>query len=291
MSSPYKIKTGVRIPELDGLRGLAIFMVVLSHYVPNDIWSGDSTLSAIMHSAFSLNWSGVDLFFVLSGFLIGGILMDQRETTNYFRTFYLRRICRIFPLYYLWLALCFILPGLFLFFHPQKWFEPIFAQDVSRWYSIFFAQNIYSARTEALTSSWLLVTWSLAVEEQFYLLLPLVIWLVPAKKLPKVLVPLILFAPLFRLYLYFYDFRSSASTLELLPCRADALLMGVLCAYGMRHETLRRCLENNQKRLYQAFVVLLAGAGYLAVSFRGINSFDREFWGFHGWRCCMPVCC
>jgi peptidoglycan/LPS O-acetylase OafA/YrhL len=91
-----------RIPELDGLRGFAILQVISVHYFYNP----DANLPAGLHflqRLFALGWTGVDLFFVLSGFLIGGILLDARDSPNYFKTFYIRRFFRIAPLYYFWL--------------------------------------------------------------------------------------------------------------------------------------------------------------------------------------------
>src|ERR1700680_2156545 len=82
-----------RKPELDGVRGLAILLVMLSHfcvYLP----LVPGTLSSYFIRLNILSWSGVDLFFVLSGFLIGGILIDNRDSPRYFSTFYLRRFCR-----------------------------------------------------------------------------------------------------------------------------------------------------------------------------------------------------
>src|SRR3984893_13519432 len=91
-----------RIPELDGLRGFAILLVVSIHY----FYDPGANLPKSLHylqSLFALGWTGVDLFFVLSGFLIGGILLEVRTSSNYFKTFYIRRFFRIVPLYYLWL--------------------------------------------------------------------------------------------------------------------------------------------------------------------------------------------
>ena len=93
-----------RIPELDGLRGIAILLVLLYHFVSNP-----RIEPPLFHGLFAIGWSGVDLFFVLSGFLIGGILLDVRESPNYFRTFYGRRFYRIAPLYYLWIGAYFVL--------------------------------------------------------------------------------------------------------------------------------------------------------------------------------------
>src|SRR5258707_12029830 len=88
-----------RILELDGLRGLAILLVILCHYVGNPNHAPLGFWPHRFLSAFAVGWSGVDLFFVLSGFLIGGILLDARHSANYFQVFYIRRVCRIFPLY------------------------------------------------------------------------------------------------------------------------------------------------------------------------------------------------
>jgi len=88
-----------RILELGGLRGLAIFLVVLSHYVTSVPHGRSHSLVEMIGTALGLGASGVDLFFILSGFLIGGILLDSRQSPNYYRTFYLRRFHRIFPLY------------------------------------------------------------------------------------------------------------------------------------------------------------------------------------------------
>ena len=83
-----------RIAELDGLRGLATLLVILCHYVGNPDHSPLGFLPHRFLLAFTAGWTGVDLFFVLSGFLIGGILLEARDSPNYFRTFYIRRVFR-----------------------------------------------------------------------------------------------------------------------------------------------------------------------------------------------------
>jgi peptidoglycan/LPS O-acetylase OafA/YrhL len=100
-----------RVPELDGLRGLAIFLVVLFHYASQE-GIATATATRLLQRFAILGWSGVDLFFVLSGFLIGGILMDARASAFYYRTFYARRFSGSFlstisgsPRTSLWLAL------------------------------------------------------------------------------------------------------------------------------------------------------------------------------------------
>ena len=97
-----------QLPELDGIRGLAI-LVVLLHNVGYFDEPADSLALKLLRVAFGAGWTGVQLFFVLSGFLITGILLDTKRDAHYFRSFYLRRILRIFTLYYLTLAVAFVL--------------------------------------------------------------------------------------------------------------------------------------------------------------------------------------
>src|SRR6185437_14320584 len=157
-----------RIPELDGIRGVAILMVVSFHYflIPENGTHWAKAANAVL----SFGWSGVDLFFVLSGFLLGGILIDNFQSPNYFRTFYTRRICRIFPLYYLWLALFFLLPFVF----PPGFLDCTSSGMfyLKKWGYLCFGQNFYRTGLDGYDALWMGVTWSLAVEEQFYLLVP-----------------------------------------------------------------------------------------------------------------------
>ena len=94
-----------RLTELDGLRGLAIFLVVFFHYLIGSFRMPVKPWQTQALALFGLTWTGVDLFFVLSGFLIGGILYDAKDSASYFKTFYLRRIHRIFPIYFILFAL------------------------------------------------------------------------------------------------------------------------------------------------------------------------------------------
>src|ERR1700733_3299047 len=98
-----------RILELDGLRGMAIVMVIVFHYVAIVEAPARHRIVPHVQRLLEIGWSGVDLFFVLSGFLIGGILLDAKWSNSYFKTFYGRRIYRIFPIYYLWIAAYFLL--------------------------------------------------------------------------------------------------------------------------------------------------------------------------------------
>src|SRR5581483_8312292 len=92
-----------RIPELDGLRGIAILMVLLFHF--SDIFGNVHGPFRGLRTIFIPGWTGVDLFFVLSGFLISGVLLNAKESRHYFKDFYIKRVLRIFPVYYAALAL------------------------------------------------------------------------------------------------------------------------------------------------------------------------------------------
>ena len=93
------------IPALDGLRGIAILLVMLHHFT---YYRPTEGIDGLIGDVLFFGWTGVDLFFVLSGFLISGILLDARGSERYFTTFYARRILRIFPLYYLVLFIAFV---------------------------------------------------------------------------------------------------------------------------------------------------------------------------------------
>src|SRR5271163_530813 len=97
------IESTRRIPQLDGIRGTAILLVIIWHFVVVPVTQAphQGEIGRIVAHIGLLTWSGVDLFFVLSGFLIGGILIDARDSPNYFSTFYVRRVFRILPIYLL----------------------------------------------------------------------------------------------------------------------------------------------------------------------------------------------
>src|ERR1700722_2656677 len=138
MDLPAKTQSSSRILELDGIRGLAIALVLFHHYIHDSITFGVSRFDDFIKHTFSLGATGVDLFFVLSGFLIGGILMDHRKSENYFKSFYIRRVCRILPVYYS-ILLAYIFACHILSAHQaQPWFRWLFVSDVSLWTYVTF---------------------------------------------------------------------------------------------------------------------------------------------------------
>lgn len=245
------------------MRGLAILLVVIWHYVVFPLQGVFGSSMPLVLRGLRLTGSGVDLFFVLSGFLIGGLLLDHRESPNYFQAFYIRRSCRIVPLYFVWLGLFYLLvkAGPALVASPVL--GRIFEQPFPLWSYVTFTQNLLMARAESLGPEWLGITWSLAVEEQFYLLLPLMVRFIAPRRLPFAFAVLVLAAPVHRAIA---DSRGAFGALVLMPCRADALLLGVLCAYLLRREGGRRLVAKSRWALYgivlSTSLACLAALGY-----------------------------
>jgi len=211
-----------RIPALDGLRGIAILLVLLWHAGFNDPFPG------FWSSVFAfgrLTWSGVDLFFVLSGFLIGGILLDARDSTRYFRTFYVRRAFRILPLYG-------VITGLYIFrrlLSPSVIVIPLISYPT-------FTQNFWMAYFATWGGAGMAATWSLAVEEQFYLTIPLLVRKLTNARLVWVLAFVVVGAPILRTLTLINFEHGRFADYVLMPCRADALCLGVLAAVLVRHQ-------------------------------------------------------
>lgn len=221
---------------------MAILLVVLCHYVGN---SNHTSLNIWIDRVlwmFSAGWSGVDLFFVLSGFLIGGILLDSRNSSRYYRTFYLRRVHRILPIYYLWLLLFVVTVGILQLFPGGRAIAaPSELRAVPK--CIFFLQNVFSGLTD-FQWRWLVVTWSLAVEEQFYLFAPFFIRLLSVRRLAQVLMAFIVVSPLARLsYAHYFP---GAWLNGSLAWRADIIAFGMLAAIAWRSPGARQFLRGKQ---------------------------------------------
>ena len=181
----------IHIPVLDGIRGLAVLLVMFAHLTVTE--SAAWPDRAINHVA-KYGWSGVDLFFVLSGFLITGILYDAKDSDRYFGNFYLRRVLRIFPLYY---AVIFFAAVVL----PRFTSNPDFHLDHHGLWYWTYLQNIGRAWFGAKSNFVVDVTWSLAIEEQYYVLWPLVVFYLSRRALLRVSLMLALFSVASRLVL------------------------------------------------------------------------------------------
>ena len=253
--------SAARIPELDGLRGTAILLVILCHYVGNADHAALGIWPHRILAAFTAGWSGVDLFFVLSGFLIGGILLEVRTSPNYFRAFYLRRVFRILPIYYLWTLLFGVVVLCGVRFFPGRLAAT--DHDLLRIpVQLFFLQNIFIGMPR-FTWTWFVVTWSLAIEEQYYLLAPPLIRFLSRRAFAAALVATILLAPLLRFLLFRYWAPGTYLCSFLMPCRADALAWGMFLALGWRDQRIRQRVAASGGLLRFVLLALLLGVAAL----------------------------
>jgi peptidoglycan/LPS O-acetylase OafA/YrhL len=224
------------ILALDGLRGIAILLVVFCHFVSNlhiaaDGWAWP--LVAIAHAG----WTGVDLFFVLSGFLITGILVDARGSSSYFKAFYARRVLRILPAYYGFLFAIFIVLPLL---HLGAGDNYMLARQHQGWYWLHLT-NIMMSLGELPGHGPYPSTlfWSLAVEEQFYFAWPAIVALCSTRTLRKVCIAGVLLCIVLRIVGGMTGV--SELTLSVLPItRGDTLFVGGLLAIEYRRGALER---------------------------------------------------
>ncbi|HWA87495.1 MAG TPA: acyltransferase [Opitutus sp.] len=259
-----------RIPALDGLRGIAILLVLTVHYFVVVPGPANSAIYPRLQQACSLGYSGVDLFFVLSGFLIGGILLDHRSSPRLLPSFYARRFFRIVPAYVLLLAsfyVCRTIPGL-----NATNYGTYFSGVVPTWSFWAFVQNVMMASKHDIGPYWLGATWSLAVEEQFYLLTPFLVQRFSPRLIGWICVVVIGASPWLRLQALDGAGNPMAAVF-LLPTRADGLLFGVLCAMLIRNPAVVAIIRRHDW-LLRATIILL-GVGFAVGSWQNYPADSR----------------
>jgi peptidoglycan/LPS O-acetylase OafA/YrhL len=222
-------------PALDGLRAIAVLMVFSQHYIGAN------------SPALSWGWTGVDFFFVLSGFLITGILYDTRLIRHRVRNFYGRRTLRIFPLYYAVLLVGLLLTPIFHWaWHPAWYLWPVYLGNYARFlYLPDFLK--YPGTLEHLRSTvythppfflYFGHFWSLCVEEQFYLLWPMVVFFVKDRvRLRNICLATCVICLILRIFCIFTVpavYLNAELLYRLTPLRADALLLGGFIALALR---------------------------------------------------------
>ncbi len=239
-------------PAFDGLRAVAILMVFLQHYLPlvfQPRW-GELPL-----------WSGVDLFFVLSGFLITGILVDSRKDPTFFRNFYGRRALRIWPLWYLLWALVLVLTQMLgLRYSAYIWTTAVFfgnwflEHGTMQWHGnpcrIYFGHAGQFVQFSSF--------WTLCVEEQYYLVWPFLLYFIRSPRwLMRICVTGVLFTVVLRCLLYRYTPDALLETRVLYwstYTRCDSILIGSFVALWLRHTELTR------QALHRIGTVLISGS-------------------------------
>ena len=243
------------VPALDGVRGVAILLVLAAHF-----GGGRKFASIIMQAVGQLmagGWVGVDLFFVLSGFLITAILLKTLNLPEYYRSFYGRRILRVFPIYYLTLIVTFIIS--LISHQPWRWYQYsffLFANNIV----VVFHDDVGYVGPGLILSAF----WSLAIEEQFYLFWPYLIRAATRSQLLLWLFLCALIGPLV-LRVIFVNLGSTNAAYNLLLSRMDALAAGGLLAFLHRRGTL----DDIRARI-PIGIMCISVAGFL-----GIGLFER----------------
>jgi len=201
-SSTKEIYEPKHVPALDGVRGLAILLVLLVHIT-------EIVRDLPIARYLSFGWIGVDLFFVLSGFLITRILLDTQSDAGYFRRFYIRRGLRIWPLYYVFLVCMLLLVHVLAkpaFSGSSAGGEHFKFALVSPVYLyLFFAQNLNPHSLFCFKDSMLSVTWSLCIEEHFYLAWPICVRIFSRRTLFRILIAILAISPFLRLAVAYFD--------------------------------------------------------------------------------------
>ncbi len=268
-----------RIPELDGLRGIAIGLVLIWHYFVIPTQAAPARWLSYARVFGCLTWSGVDLFFVLSGFLIGGILLDARSATNYFQVFYRRRFFRIVPIY---AAILLVFP--YLEIAAQRMHHGDFSwltTDPLPWYVYWtFTQNFWMAHHVSFGANTLAITWSLAIEEQFYLTLPLIVRFFSRRSLLTCVLSGICLAPLARIAIRLVWPHNWVAGFVFMPCRADALLLGVLAAILIRDDALRTRIQHSNLFFAISMPILLLGIAFLGWKSPDLGGSLMQFVGY-----------
>ena len=247
---------------LDGLRGVAVLLVLMVHLLTR----GDANqgLRSIPFKIAEAGWIGVDLFFVLSGFLITSILLRELDAPHYFRNFYMRRVLRIFPLYYGSLAVVFlVIPRIVAPLSPAA--LGVISHQKYAW---LYAVNLgpYDFIGDWVSTAHF---WSLAVEEQFYLLWPLLLFFGRSRRAAGIAIAGLTVSVLMRLGLTAaallnprYVVLATWGIQCWTPCRLDGLAVGALVAIWKRNRVSRVKLERAAIPVSLVTGIILAGMAW-----------------------------
>jgi peptidoglycan/LPS O-acetylase OafA/YrhL len=252
------------MPALDGFRGCAVLAVVFYHFSLPILAAGPhgAATKLVLHSLLTGS-VGVDMFFVLSGFLITGILLHSREQPHYFRNFYARRILRIFPLYYGVLVVAFLALGW------TSAIGPLAPHQGWLWLYVANFAGLFHVSFVPMFDHF----WSLAVEEQFYFAWPLVVFFLPRRRLIAVSIALAIGSLLFRCALIHGGMDAELAA-SLTPCRLEGLVMGSLLA-------ALAASAGGLTSLNRPAIVVGTLAGVAAMASRVLGS-AQGMWGLSG---------
>jgi peptidoglycan/LPS O-acetylase OafA/YrhL len=256
-----------RIAEVDGLRGLAILLVVSFHYINNQLVNSTAGAGKLLAKLTGFGWVGVDLFFVLSGFLIGNIVLRHAGSKGFFKSFYIRRLLRIVPNYYLLLVVYAALISIPFF----KGSSFITGDNVIPLWSYFaMIHNFFMANLNSLGNSSISITWSIGIEEQFYLTFPFLLSIVNRKYINHVLIALIIISLAAKA-----QFSDWIPPYVLPYCRMDALCFGVLVANLFQRHDFEGIVNRNYKILLVVLSVVVVFCGLLYYKLGDLGIFKQ----------------
>jgi len=247
-----------RVAVLDGIRGLAVLLVLMNHLLTR----GDANqgLRSIPFKIAEAGWIGVDLFFVLSGFLITSILLRDLGSPHYFRNFYVRRVLRIFPLYYGALIAVFLIVPRIVGVTPAE--QSVIGHQHFAWlYVMNFAPFDFRG-------GWIHIGhfWSLSIEEQFYFVWPLILFLSGRKAAIRIAIGAIALSIALRFLLSTaalsdprFVWLAALGCFDWTPCRFDGLAAGALVAMWSRDSAARAWMARAAGPVALASGLILAG--------------------------------
>ena len=263
------------MPSLDGLRGLAIVWVIAHQlnffdFAHGGIWAGR------VNHLLEMGWIGVQLFFVLSGFLISGILLDTCQAKHAYRDFMLRRALRIFPLYFLMLLLVYVVWPAMASTPPSQAVTLIREDAPTQIWLWTFMANWTSVLPQH--SRIFPHFWSLAVEEQFYWLWPALALPLAPRQLLRASLLVMALSLLLRLWMS-ANGAPSGALYTFTWCRMDALAAGAAIACGFRVPDWQARIERHRVGVIGlAWAILLVG--FVSTHGYAQNAARTQTWGY-----------
>lgn len=248
------------LPILDGVRAYAVLLVCLVHFFQVDesgLYEANRLLGTLLFKVSQLGLRGVELFFILSGFLITGILLETKKSARYFTTFYARRFLRIFPLYYFVLFISFlVLPHLMQIDTAGR---EVIGKQAWLWtytsnLSGFFGQGGWDASLNFPSFGHF---WSLCVEEHFYILWPLLIYVTSEKLLPRIMWGIVFFSAASVLFVYFNRDLIPILKWSTFRCAGVLSLGGLISFYWKRPEIFNNLLRTAKRFVWPAGLIFL----------------------------------
>ncbi|MDN4986745.1 acyltransferase [Bradyrhizobium sp. WYCCWR 13022] len=264
-------RSDIRIAEIDGLRGTAVLLVLIWHFI-GAVLSQATSLSKIVSAILIFGRTGVDLFFVLSGFLIIGILVDRRNSANYFHVFFIRRALRILPPYTMLLVVFWTLTAIS---HENYYF----GSQIPWWSFATFTQNWYIIKINAWGPGAASVTWSVAIEEQFYIVFPIIVYLIPRKYLIHLLICVGISSILARAACFLLYPQNAFAPYVATCLRLDGLCAGGILAIAYRDDLLRQKLIAFRQPLRNANVAFAAFIPFFLVAMHWRPGTTMYYWG------------